>query len=76
MKVTTARGTIEVGDVGEGRPVVLLHALALSGRLFDPLAADWAARRRVLTPTRAGTAGRTGTAGRSPARTWPTTSPP
>ncbi|GEL21998.1 lactone hydrolase [Pseudonocardia sulfidoxydans NBRC 16205] len=57
MKATTARGTIEAGDVGEGRPVVLLHALALSGRLFDPIAAEWAPRRRVITPDARGHGG-------------------
>ncbi|RTL66950.1 MAG: alpha/beta fold hydrolase [Pseudonocardiaceae bacterium] len=57
MKVTTARGTIEAGDVGEGRPVVLLHALALSGRLFDPIVAEWAPRRRVITPDARGHGG-------------------
>ncbi|GAY11490.1 alpha/beta fold hydrolase [Pseudonocardia sp. N23] len=57
MKVTTARGTIEAGAVGEGRPVVLLHALALSGKLFDPIAAAWSGHRRVITPDARGHGG-------------------
>ncbi|WP_433555126.1 alpha/beta fold hydrolase [Pseudonocardia xinjiangensis] len=59
MRVDTARGTFEVAATGEGgaRPLVALHALALSGRVWDPMAAAMAGNRRVLAPDARGHGG-------------------
>ena len=58
MRVPTARGGFEVATTGSGdRPLVALHALALSGRLFDPMAAHLGGRRTVLAPDARGHGG-------------------
>ena len=45
-----AGGDIHVRETGEGRPVVLLHSSASSGRQWDRLAAHLARRYRVFVP--------------------------
>ena len=51
MIVTTGRGRFAVRATGDaGTPVVLLHPLALSGAVWDPVADHLGARHRVVTP--------------------------
>jgi 3-oxoadipate enol-lactonase len=58
VKVDTARGGFEVARTGDGgRPLVALHALALSGRVWDPMAAALAGSRRVFAPDARGHGG-------------------
>jgi 3-oxoadipate enol-lactonase len=60
MKVNTPRGSFEVAETGAAngkRPLVALHALALSGRVWDPMAAVLGASRRVLAPDARGHGG-------------------
>jgi 3-oxoadipate enol-lactonase len=58
MRVATARGGFEVTVTGSGgRPLVALHALALSGRLWDPMAAELSGSRAVLAPDARGHGG-------------------
>jgi len=58
MRVDTQRGGFEVAVTGRGgRPLVALHALALSGRLWDPMAAALADTRTVLAPDARGHGG-------------------
>jgi 3-oxoadipate enol-lactonase len=52
MIVWTTQGKLNVHRAGEaGQPVVLLHPLALSGAVFDPLAAHLAAAGRTVLAT-------------------------
>ena len=58
MKVDTARGGFEVARTGDGgRPLVALHALALSGRVWDPMAAAFAGSHQVFAPDARGHGG-------------------
>ena len=57
MRVDTPRGGFEVARTGYGRPLVALHALALSGRMWDPMAAALAGSRTVLAPDARGHGG-------------------
>jgi len=58
MRIETPRGGFEVAVTGGGRrPLVALHALALSGRLWDPMAAALAETRTVLAPDARGHGG-------------------
>ncbi|HEX4394074.1 MAG TPA: alpha/beta fold hydrolase [Mycobacterium sp.] len=58
MRVETPRGGFEVAVTGRGgRPLVALHALALSGRVWDPMAATLAETRTVLAPDARGHGG-------------------
>ncbi|MDT7681161.1 MAG: 3-oxoadipate enol-lactonase [Pseudonocardiales bacterium] len=58
MRVGTPRGGFEVAVTGRGgRPLVALHALALSGRLWDPMATALADTRTVLAPDARGHGG-------------------
>lgn len=58
MRVDTPRGGFEVTRTGSGgRPLLALHALALSGRLWDPMAAALADTRTVLAPDARGHGG-------------------
>jgi len=58
MRVDTPRGRFEVAVTGRGgRPLVALHALALSGRLWDPMVAALSGSRTVLAPDARGHGG-------------------
>lgn len=58
MRVPTPRGVFEVATAGAGgRPLVALHALALSGRLFDPMAGVLGEHRVVMAPDARGHGG-------------------
>jgi 3-oxoadipate enol-lactonase len=57
MRLDTARGTFEVASTGAGRTLVALHALALSGRVWDQMAAALAGSRRVFAPDARGHGG-------------------
>src|ERR671918_1785323 len=37
-------------DLGEGDPLVLLHAFPLNGRMFEPQMAAFSSERRVVAP--------------------------
>jgi 3-oxoadipate enol-lactonase len=49
VNVQTERGTFGVRKTGDGPPIVLLHPLALSGAVWDPLAEHLADRFTVLS---------------------------
>jgi 3-oxoadipate enol-lactonase len=60
MRVDTPRGSFEVTGTGSGegrRPLMALHALALSGRVWEPMAAALGRSRRVLAPDARGHGG-------------------
>lgn len=44
-------GTIHYQEVGEGPPLVLVHGLAMDGRLWDGVAAELAPAHRCIMPT-------------------------
>ena len=44
-------GTIHYQEVGEGPPLVMLHGLAMDGRLWDGVAAQLAPTHRCIMPT-------------------------
>lgn len=49
MNVETPQGTLHVHETGaSGRPLLLLHPLALSGAVWDPVAKFFADKARVL----------------------------
>jgi len=50
-EIEVSTGTVEYGDTGgEGRPLVLLHGLAMDGRLWDGVVAELRGEFRCLTP--------------------------